>query len=110
MDQRLWLSNVERTFEGVRELLLKEHFLCSCPKDMAIFLREHAPVDPNSMLDLAEKYEMAHKFVGSEKARPMFSQGGTSKASNIPASGNPPNNRPAPFPIEAFCSSVYSFA
>ena len=57
---------------------------------MAIFLKEHAPVDQKSMLDLAEKYEMAHKYVGYEKAQPMFSQGGMSKASNIPASGNPP--------------------
>ena len=107
LDQWLGLSNVERTFEGLRELLLKEQFLCSCPKDMAIFLKEHAPVDQKSMLDLAEKYEMAHKFVGSEQARPMFSQGGTSKASNIPASGNPPNNRPAPFPIKCYiCNKV----
>lgn len=71
LDQWLGLSNVERTFEGLRELLLKEQFLCSCPKDMAIFLKEHAPVDQKSMLDLAEKYEMAHKFVGYDKARPI---------------------------------------
>ena len=90
LDQWLGLSNVERTFEGLRQLLLKEQFLCSCPKYMAIFLKEHAPVDQKSMLDLAEKYEMAHKYVGYEKAQPMFSQGGMSKASNIPASGNPP--------------------
>ena len=71
LDQWLGLSNVERTFEGLRELLLKEQFLCSCPKDMAIFLKEHAPVDQKSMLDLAEKYEMAHTFVGYDKARPI---------------------------------------
>ena len=71
LDQWLGLSNVERTFEGLRELLLKKQFLCSCPKDMAIFLKENTPVDQKSMLDLAEKYEMAHKFVGYDKARPI---------------------------------------
>ena len=38
----------------------KEQLLCSCPIDMAIFLKEHPPVDQKSMLDLAEKYEMVH--------------------------------------------------
>ena len=44
LDQWLGLSNVERAFEGMRELLLTEQFICSCPKDMAIFLKEHAQV------------------------------------------------------------------
>ena len=72
MDEWLRLSNVEKTFDGLRELLLREQFLYSCTKDMAIFVKkERAPVDQKSMLDLATNYERAHKYVGYEKARPI---------------------------------------
>ena len=71
-------------------------------QNMAIFLKEHAPVDQKSMLVLANKYEMAHKFVGYEKARPISTQGGMSKSSNIPMSGNLQRIRPLPFTIKCY--------
>ena len=107
LDQWLGLSNVERTFEGLRELLLKEQFLCSCPKDMAIFVKERAPVDQKSMLDLATNYERAHKYVGYEKARPISHQGGMGKSSNIPKYRHPQTIRLSPFPIKCYvCNKV----
>ena len=93
LDQWLELSNVEKTFEGLRELLLREQFLYSCKKDMALFLKVRAPVDQKSMLDLAIKYERAHKYVGYEEAQPVSNQGGMRKCSNIPRYRHPQSNR-----------------
>ena len=93
LDQWLELSNVEKTFEGPRELLLREQFLYSCKKDMALFLKVRAPVDQKSMLDLAIHYERAHKYVGYEEAQPVSNQGGMRKCSNIPRYRHPQSNR-----------------
>ena len=93
LDQWLELSNVEKTFEGLRELLLREQFLYSCKKDMALFLKVCAPVDQKSMLDLAINYERAHKYVGYEEAQPVSNQGGIRKCSNIPRYRHPQSNR-----------------
>ena len=95
LDQWLELSNVEKTFEGLRELLLREQFLYSCQKDMAMFVKERAPMDQKSMLDLAINYERAHKYVGYEyeEAQPVSNQGGMRKCSNIPRYRHPQSNR-----------------
>ena len=93
LDQWLELSNVEKTFEGLRELLLREQFLYSCQKDMAMFVKVRAPVDQKSMLDLAMNYESAHKYVGYEEAQPVSNQGGMRKCSNIPRYRHPQSNR-----------------
>ena len=93
LDQWLELSNVEKTFEGLRELLLREQFLYSCQKDMAMFVKVRAPVDQKSMLDLAMSYERAHKYVGYEQAQPVSNQGGMRKCSNIPRYRHPQSNR-----------------
>ena len=93
LDQWLELSNVEKTFEGLRELLLREQFLYSCKKDMALFLKVRAPVDQKSMLDMAINYERAHKYVGYEEAQPVSNQGGIRKCSNIPRYRHPQSNR-----------------
>ena len=95
LDQWLELSNVEKTFEGLRELLLREQFLYSCKTDMAIFVKERAPMDQKSMLDMAINYESAHKYVGYEEAQrqPVSNQGGMRKCSNIPRYRHPQSNR-----------------
>ena len=93
LDQWLELSNVEKTFEGLSELLLREQFLYSCQKDMAMFVKVRAPVDQKSMLDLAMNYERAHKYVGYEEAQPVSNQGGMRKCSNIPRYRHPQSNR-----------------
>ena len=93
LDQWLELSNVEKTFEGLRELLLREQFLYSCQKDMAMFVKVRAPVDQKSMLDQAMNYERAHKYVGYEEAQPVSNQGGMRKCSNIPRYRHPQSNR-----------------
>ena len=85
-------------------MLLKEQFVCSCPKGMAIFHKEHAPVDQKSiiLLAMAEKYEMVHKFLGYETVWPISTQGGISTSSNITTYGNPQSIRPSPFPITCY--------
>ena len=41
--QWLELSNTEQTSDGPKDLIVKEQFIDSCPKDLAIHLQERAP-------------------------------------------------------------------
>ena len=102
LDQWLELSNIEKTFEGLRALLLREQFLYSCKKDMALFLKVRAPVDQKSMLDMAINYERAHTYVGYEEAQPISNQGGMRKCSNIPRYRYPQSNRHSCSPFNCY--------
>ena len=56
----LELSNTARDFEGLKDLIVKEQFIDSCPKDLAIYLRERAPETLAKIAKIAEQYLEAH--------------------------------------------------
>ncbi|XP_052809601.1 uncharacterized protein LOC128238066 [Mya arenaria] len=58
-DRWIELSKTERTFETVRDLLLREQILNICTKDLALFLREHVPKDVATMVTLADQFREA---------------------------------------------------
>ena len=58
----LELSNMhtERSFEGLKDLIVKEQFIDSCPKELAIHLRERAPETLVQIAKIADQYLEAH--------------------------------------------------
>ena len=56
----LELSDTERTFNGLKDLIVKEQFIDSCPKDLAIHLRERAPETLAQIAKIADQYLEAH--------------------------------------------------
>ena len=56
----LELSDTERTFDGLKDLIVKEQFIDSCPKDLAIHLRERAPETLAQIAKIADQYLEAH--------------------------------------------------
>ena len=56
----LELSDTERTFDGLKDLIVKEQFIDSCPKDLAIHLRERAPETLSKIAKIADQYLEAH--------------------------------------------------
>jgi len=56
----LELSNTEQTFEGLKDLIVKEQFIDCCPKDLAIHLRERAPETLAQIAKIADQYLEAH--------------------------------------------------
>ena len=52
----LELSHTERSFEGLRDLIVKEQFIDSCPKELAIHLRERAPETLAQIAKIADQY------------------------------------------------------
>ena len=53
-------SNTERSFEGLKDLFVKEQFIDSCPKELAINLRERTPETLVQIAKIADEYLEAH--------------------------------------------------
>ena len=62
------LSEVGKTFEGVEELMVREQFTMSCPRDVSIFLKERKPRNLEKLAKVAEQYLDAHNKKLSSKA------------------------------------------
>ena len=81
------LSTSENTHEGIVELIVRDQFLHSIPKDIATFIRERKPKDIDAMTHLADQYIEAHGG---------WSGGSYSyKKNNKTFTGSKPNNQNA---------------
>ena len=59
----LWwleLSDTAQTFDSLKDLIVKEQFIDSCPKDLAIRLHERAPETLAKIAKIADRYLEAH--------------------------------------------------
>ena len=81
------LSKTPKTFEGIRDLMVKEQYTDSCPRDLTIHLRERVPENLAQMAEISEKYLAAHD-------QPLAS---SQPRSDLPIQANRmgPHNRPS---------------
>ena len=63
-DNWIRLSRIEESFEELRELILMEKCLHSCPRELALFIRERSPSDKKQLLELAKIFTSARAAVG----------------------------------------------
>ncbi|KAJ8020220.1 hypothetical protein HOLleu_39750 [Holothuria leucospilota] len=54
------LSGTSKSFEGIMDLLIRDQFIHSCPKELSLYIRERQPKDVQSLVKLAEQYIDAH--------------------------------------------------
>ena len=77
------LSNTDKTYDGIADLLVREQFHNSSDKNISTFLKERNPSSAKQMAELAEVYLAAHPDVHTNKPTKTSSgdkgQGGTSK-------------------------------
>ena len=55
---RRWveLSGIKKNYEALEDLMVREQYITTCGKDLALFLRERLPKDMKEMIKLAEQY------------------------------------------------------
>ncbi|KAK3083075.1 hypothetical protein FSP39_013233 [Pinctada imbricata] len=81
------LSKTELTFDGLKDLLLREQFLQASSKHLELYLRERSPKSVKEMTDLAEKYLEAHGGTdGKNLIRPKQVSGGSQVETQGPGS------------------------
>ncbi len=54
------LSGIQKNFESVKDLFLREQFIYSCSKEVSMFLRERNPQNSEEVVGLADTYLKAH--------------------------------------------------
>ena len=81
--RRLELSNTESSFEGLKDLIVKEQFIDSCPKELAIHLRERAPETLVQIARIADQYlEAQGKHLFSSPSKKLQIQPKVDKTKN----------------------------
>jgi hypothetical protein len=63
------LAKIEKTFEGIMTLIVREQYFTTCSKLLELFLRERAVTDLDELAKLAEQYEDAH--ASNSKQQPV---------------------------------------
>ncbi|XP_060079956.1 uncharacterized protein LOC132559365 [Ylistrum balloti] len=67
------MSEIEQSFEGLSDLLIRERFMQACSTDMVLFLKERAPKSVEELTRLAEQYMEAHGGSITESGKVKFS-------------------------------------
>ena len=55
------LAGIDKTYESVMDLLMREQYVSTCSEEMAIFLKERIPKNTKEMTMFAERYVEAHE-------------------------------------------------
>ena len=66
------MANVEKDFDGLMNLTVREQYLESCPVQVAIFLTERKHKDLSELASFAEQYLDAHANNKEWPRKPMF--------------------------------------
>ena len=84
--QWIELSKIVPSYEDVMDLLLREQFLCSCPRDLSLFLRERSVKNVSSISEWAEVYTDSRDCVGFKPIKESQNnrQNGEQKGSQSP--------------------------
>ncbi|XP_033726122.1 uncharacterized protein LOC117315829 [Pecten maximus] len=83
------MSEIEHSFEGLTDLLIREQFIQTCSSEMSLFLKERAPKDVKELTRLAEQYMEAH---GGNISKPNKVVGYNSNKANHSPRHNPQQN------------------
>jgi len=59
---RKWreMANFEETYEGLEDLIVRDQYFLTCPKDLQTFLKEHGQLDLKQMTEKSTNYIEAH--------------------------------------------------
>lgn len=79
------MSNTPKTFEGLKDLCVREQLLELVSKPLSVFLKERKPETVKEMSELADQYHEAHKDLqNGEDDRKCFVCRGNHLARNCP--------------------------
>ena len=92
--QWIALSKIDLNFDSLKELILGEQFLHSCPRDLALFIRERTPTNVSEMMKLTTVYTDSRAAAGMRQDKIMA----TPPMSKLPDRTSNPGNGQKTFP------------
>ncbi|PVD27454.1 hypothetical protein C0Q70_12614 [Pomacea canaliculata] len=96
LDRWITLAGIDKSFESLRDLVLREQIMQSISKDMAVFLKEWDPKSAAEMIEWAEKYRKAHpsKNIARRQETTIFANASCTTPRTARPQGT--TNRPTP--------------
>jgi len=85
LERWIELAEVTKSYEGLKTLIVQEQYLNTCPKEMAMHLKEGKSTTLTELGDVAEKYIDAHAtdiVFGVNPRSPKFRSAPSTKASS----------------------------
>ena len=85
-------TNIEETYNALRDLVVGDQFMTSLPNDVRLFVKEHDKLDPKEMARLADNYASAHKTYPRESKgktldRPVVKSEGKAESTKVVVQG-----------------------
>ena len=71
-DHWVRMSDIQQTYEGLRQLTIMEQYLHVCPRELALFIRERSPTGLKQLVELADILEREPRTVIHVKRATMF--------------------------------------
>ncbi|CAH1242223.1 GIN1 [Branchiostoma lanceolatum] len=68
LERWMELSDTTKSYEDLRDMFVREQFMETCSRDLAVHLKERAPKDLKEMAQMAENFLSAHKRELSTRA------------------------------------------
>ncbi|XP_069103074.1 uncharacterized protein [Argopecten irradians] len=56
LDRWMEMTGTAKTFEGLKDLMIRDQFICGCNQDLSLFLKERTPTSIEDMAKLADQY------------------------------------------------------
>lgn len=72
LERWIELAEVEKSYEGLTTLIVREQYLSTCTKDLEVFLRERAVTDLKDLAKIAEQYMDANRSKGSVGSKSLY--------------------------------------
>ena len=85
LERWIELAKVTKSYEGLKTLIVQEQYLSTCPKEMAMHLKEGKPKNLTELGDVAENYIEAHAtdiVFGLDPRLPKFRSAPSTTASS----------------------------
>ncbi|XP_060062936.1 uncharacterized protein LOC132543450 [Ylistrum balloti] len=96
LERWIELTKTEKSFNGLKDLILRDQLLHCCNQDLSLFLKERVPTSIDEMARLADQFVAAR---GTRANLVSFKghgqKGGGNKTSSVSASGNSSSETPS---------------
>ena len=100
-DHWVRMSDIQQTYEGLRQLTIMEQYLHVCPRELALFIRERSPTGLKQLVELADIYTSARASVSPA---PRINSTPRNLMSQAPPRFETPQNAPSTRPpYESTC-------
>ncbi|XP_021349824.1 uncharacterized protein LOC110448095 [Mizuhopecten yessoensis] len=83
------MAGAEKTYEGLKDIMMKDQFICGCSQDLSLFLKERSPASVKDMAKIADQYAEARGATAQSLSSKTAKVGGSKSAGSSMTESTP---------------------